>query len=132
LPIHPAGYTIFVKGGGYMDDIQSKTGKRIREFRNAKGYSIEELAHLAGLNAVHLASLERGEKNATLATLEKVLNALDISFNALFDPSDKAVAQTDPINDKIAAVLNTFSSEEKQFIYDTALFVSRNKKESKR
>lgn len=116
-----------------MENIQSKVGRRIREFRHAKGYSIEELAHLANLNAVHLSALERGEKNATLTTLERACAALAVSFDALFDFSDETVSPSpDPLHEKTIAVLHTLSKQERQFIYDTALFLSRNKKVSKR
>ncbi|MDR3294553.1 MAG: helix-turn-helix transcriptional regulator [Clostridiales Family XIII bacterium] len=111
-----------------MSDTQIKIGKRIREFRNAKTYSIEELAHIAGLNAVHLASLERGEKNATLATLEKVVEALGISFGMLFAFGDEIIrSQGEPLDDKIIAMVGTLSQKEKQFVYESALFISKNR-----
>ncbi|MGI6733890.1 MAG: helix-turn-helix domain-containing protein, partial [Anaerovoracaceae bacterium] len=44
-----------------MEDIQRKVGNRLRIFRILRQYSIEELAHKAGLNPAHLGKIERGE-----------------------------------------------------------------------
>lgn len=46
--------------------------------------SQEELAHKASLHATYIGQLERGEKNATLESIEKITRALDITFEDLF------------------------------------------------
>ena len=102
-----------------MTDLQKQIGGRIRAFRNAKGVSIEELAYIARINAVHLASLERGEKNITLSTLEKVVKALDISFQDLFAFTDEVKEPEDPLLDKSILLLKRMSADDRQFIYQT-------------
>jgi transcriptional regulator with XRE-family HTH domain len=67
-----------------MSDLSKIIGERIRNFRKEKGMSQEELANIANLHATYIGQLERGEKNATLESIEKVVNALEISLEDLF------------------------------------------------
>jgi transcriptional regulator with XRE-family HTH domain len=48
----------------------------------------EALAEKAGLHHTYIGQVERGEKNLTLTTLEKILGTLDVSFVALFENID--------------------------------------------
>jgi transcriptional regulator with XRE-family HTH domain len=67
-----------------MSDLPKIVGERIRNFRRERGLSQEELAHIASLHSTYIGQLERGEKNATLESLEKVTGALGISLEELF------------------------------------------------
>jgi transcriptional regulator with XRE-family HTH domain len=67
-----------------MSDLSKVIGERIRNFRKEKGLSQEELANMANLHATYIGQLERGEKNATLESIEKVTNALEVSLEDLF------------------------------------------------
>lgn len=110
-----------------MADLKKVIGQRLRDYRNAKGYSIEELAHIADLNAVHLASLERGEKNFTISTLEKVVTALGISFIDVFSFEQPVETPADPVLEKISALTKNMAVEEREFIYQTIHFLNKNK-----
>ncbi|WP_432665722.1 helix-turn-helix transcriptional regulator [Wukongibacter baidiensis] len=67
-----------------MSDLSKIIGKRIKSLRKDKGFSQEELAHLANINRSFMGEIERGEKSPTLGSLEKITNALEISFEELF------------------------------------------------
>lgn len=67
-----------------MSNLPKIIGERIRNFRKEKGLSQEELADIANLHTTYIGQLERGEKNATLESIEKVANALEISLEDLF------------------------------------------------
>jgi transcriptional regulator with XRE-family HTH domain len=74
-----------------MSDLVVKVGERIRRLRKEKGLSQERLAELSGLHMNYVGQVERGEKNLTLETLEKIVSGLDISLEELFhfiDPMD--------------------------------------------
>jgi len=58
-------------------------GKNIRNFREKKGVSQEELAHEAGLDRTYIGGAERGERNLTLLSLMKVSTALSIELPEL-------------------------------------------------
>lgn len=67
-----------------MSDIGKLVGERIRILRQAKGLSQEQLALRAELNTSFLGQVERGEKNPTIITLEKIVKALNITFEEFF------------------------------------------------
>ncbi|TGN33108.1 helix-turn-helix domain-containing protein [Lysinibacillus sp. S2017] len=51
----------------------------IREVRKSKGLTQEELAEKCDLHTSYLAGVERGERNITIQTLEKIAQGLEIS-----------------------------------------------------
>lgn len=73
-----------------MSDIAKIIGQRVRNYRTQKGLSQEKLAELAGCHPTYIGQLERGEKNATLESVEKIASAMDISLSELFDKLGKS------------------------------------------
>lgn len=67
-----------------MSDLPKVIGERIRNLRTEKGLSQEDLAHLSSLHSTYIGQLERGEKNATLVSIEKIASALEVTFEELF------------------------------------------------
>ncbi|MDR1070529.1 MAG: helix-turn-helix domain-containing protein [Gracilibacteraceae bacterium] len=67
-----------------MAKIAGIIGERLRVYRNRAGLSQEKLAEKANLHNTYIGQLERGEKNATLESIEKVARALDLPFEILF------------------------------------------------
>jgi len=67
-----------------MAEIAKIIGERIRAYRTKAGLSQENLAERAGFHNTYIGQLERGEKNATLESVEKVARALGVSFETLF------------------------------------------------
>ncbi|WP_340033447.1 helix-turn-helix transcriptional regulator [Paenibacillus sp. FSL E2-0202] len=55
-------------------------GESIRILRTGKGLSQEQLALNAGVNTSYIGQIERGEKNPTIKTLEKIAVALKVSL----------------------------------------------------
>ena len=51
----------------------------IRDYRKAKQLSQEELADACELHRTYIGSVERGERNVTLSTLEVLAEALGVS-----------------------------------------------------
>ena len=64
--------------------IKTKVGKRIKELRNKLGISQEELAFRSDIHRTYIASLEVGKRNVSIETLEKVVNALEVSMSEFF------------------------------------------------
>ncbi len=65
--------------------IKTKVGKRIKELRNKLGISQEELAFRSEIHRTYIASLEVGKRNVSIETLEKVVNALEVSLSEFFN-----------------------------------------------
>lgn len=73
--------------------LAALVGERIRYYRNKRGWSQAKLAEKAGTSTNHIGLIERGEKNPTLATLEKITFVLNIPLSQLFEnivPSNDA------------------------------------------
>lgn len=68
-----------------MSDLTKILGQRIRNYRTAKGLSQEKLAELSGCHPTYIGQIERGEKNATIESIEKISSALNISLSKLFE-----------------------------------------------
>ena len=68
-----------------MSDISKALGQRIRNYRTGKHLSQEKLAELAGCHPAYIGQIERGEKNATIESIEKISSALGISLSKLFE-----------------------------------------------
>jgi two-component system response regulator len=64
-------------------------GNAIKEQRNALGISQEELAARAGLHRTYVSEVERGERNPSITSIEKLAQALEVSFTSLFDRTDR-------------------------------------------
>lgn len=59
-------------------------GKRIQQFRKAKGLTQEELAEMIGITPNYLSTLERGVYNIKNDLLIKIMNSLEITANDIF------------------------------------------------
>ncbi|HLH26250.1 MAG TPA: helix-turn-helix transcriptional regulator [Chloroflexota bacterium] len=65
-------------------------GRRIRELRQARGLTGEELAARAGISTHHLARLERGERDSGLPPIEPLLAAMGCTLQDLIPPDTTA------------------------------------------
>ncbi|HUT85928.1 MAG TPA: helix-turn-helix transcriptional regulator [Elusimicrobiales bacterium] len=61
--------------------ILKKIGKNIRVFRKQINFSQEDLAFKASIDRSYVGSLERGEKNVSVLTLNRVAKALNVSLD---------------------------------------------------
>ena len=68
-----------------MSDLAKIVGQRIRSYRTQLGLSQEKLAELSNYHPTYIGQLERGEKNATLESINRVATALNISLSKLFE-----------------------------------------------
>jgi predicted ATPase/DNA-binding XRE family transcriptional regulator len=75
---------------------QQRFGERLRHFREAAGYSQEELADRAGLSANAISALERGERKRPYPdTLRRLAEALGLSEDARAELTAAAVGARD-------------------------------------
>jgi transcriptional regulator with XRE-family HTH domain len=70
------------------DDLASRFGMRLREIRKRNGFSQEQLAAEAGLARNFISMVETGERNVTLATVEKLAIALKCRMANLMPDAD--------------------------------------------
>jgi len=67
-------------------EMQKRFGLTLKGWRRRCGLSQEELAWRAGLHRSYVADIERGARNASLQSIEKLARALQISFSTFFEP----------------------------------------------
>ena len=65
--------------------ITQKVGQRIKDLRTELGVSQEKLALKAEIDRIYLAGVESGKRNLSIKSLEKIINALGVSFHDFFD-----------------------------------------------
>lgn len=65
--------------------IQDKVGKRIKELRMQLGISQEELAARANIDRTYVTSVERGKRNISIGTLEKIVLQLNCTMHDFFN-----------------------------------------------
>ena len=64
-------------------NIKTKFGVRIKSLRLEKKLSQEKLANLAELDRTYMQSIEKGERNVSIITIEKLSIALNIPIYEL-------------------------------------------------
>ena len=60
-----------------------KFGKKVQEERLKCGFSQERLGELAKVHRTYIGMIERGERNITLTSMEKISKALKIDIRDL-------------------------------------------------
>lgn len=65
-------------------DIASYVGAAVRSIRNEVGISQEELADLADLDRTYVSGIERGRRNPSVRSLQRVSDALGVSLDVVF------------------------------------------------
>lgn len=62
-----------------MFDLTKRIGMNIRAIRKAQNLTIDELAEKCDFQSPYLSDVERGERNITLHTLAKIIDALNVN-----------------------------------------------------
>ena len=89
-------------------------GLRIRELRTERKLSQEQLALAAGITPAYLGLVERGQRNATVMTIERIAFALDISLADFFDVAGHRATSDNKTDQSILYQLRGLDDEEKE------------------
>lgn len=57
-------------------DLQRALGRNLRAFREEKGLSQEAFAEVLGVHRTYMGAVERGERNLTLKSVERIAQRL--------------------------------------------------------
>ena len=66
-------------------DVRLRFGSAVKAARNQMKISQDELAYRAGLHRTYVSDIERGARNLSLASIEKLAAALEVSVPRLFN-----------------------------------------------
>lgn len=93
-----------------MSSIAKDIGRRLKSRRLALGYTQEYTAEKANLHPTYIGQVERGEKNITVESLEKICLALEYSMEDLF----RNIVPIDPVDEITVEIVNIISSQTEQ------------------
>ena len=110
-----------------MRNLAKMMGQRIRNYRIQLGLSQEKLAELAGCHPTYIGQLERGEKNATLESVEKIASSLKVSLSKLFENFGDENDTESNIPLQCYEFLLTKSREEQERIYKILIEIDQYK-----
>jgi|APFre7841882793_1041355.scaffolds.fasta_scaffold85406_2 transcriptional regulator with XRE-family HTH domain len=64
-------------------ELFSIIGNNITKYRKQKGLTIKEFGYLCDIEKPNLIPIEKGKKNITLSTLNKIANSLEVEITEL-------------------------------------------------
>jgi transcriptional regulator with XRE-family HTH domain len=76
-------------------DINARIAGRVRELRDARGYSLDALAERSGVSRSNISLIERAESSPSAVVLDKLATALGVTLASLFE-SEAAVRVAEP------------------------------------
>jgi transcriptional regulator with XRE-family HTH domain len=92
-------------------------GKRIRELRRAQLLTQEELSERADLHPTFIGGIERGEKNASIQSLLRIAQGLEVEIKDLLAPvSGKAAGEREATLLEILALLESQKTKELKLV----------------
>lgn len=100
-----------------MSEIAKIIGQRLRHRRLELGYSQEVASEKAGLHPTYIGQLERGEKNATLESIEKVCIALEYPMEELFDKIIQIDKQASYAHECYNLIINQTPKEQEALLH---------------
>jgi transcriptional regulator with XRE-family HTH domain len=65
-------------------EIKEKFGQKVKELREQKGFSIEQLANISNVDRNYISDIEKGKRNVSITIIEKIIIALDTDFTTFF------------------------------------------------
>jgi transcriptional regulator with XRE-family HTH domain len=70
-------------------DLQRAVGSNLRRYRQARGLSQEDFADVLGVHRTYIGGLERGERNLTLKSVERIADRIGLDPIALLTRDDE-------------------------------------------
>jgi len=95
-----------------IEKVYTNIGQKIRTVRKSKKMTLEDLAFKIDMDWSFLARIETGKAVASLETLYKIADALNIKFVQLFENID--VTKYEIINNEFVDLLKGLSVSEQQ------------------
>ena len=85
-------------------------GNRIKQLREAKGWTTNRLANRCGISQSFLRAVELGEKGISVENLSLVCGALGLSMKAFFD----VPGETNPVEDSLLRQIERLTPEQRK------------------
>ena len=112
-----------VNQGGNM--IYADLGRKIKEERIRLGYTQEELGEKIDSTGAYIGQIERGERNASMAKIVLIAEALSISIDYL--TGNFYIAEEGKIDGIIAEELKYATNKQKELMMDIIKIIKKYK-----
>lgn len=96
-------------------DTKQLLGRRIRDLRKSRGLTIEQLAESAHVGEKYLGDIERGKENPTVATLDKLAEALSLKTHHILNFDHELVGEK-ALRRRLAQILDRCDEAELRVI----------------
>ncbi len=67
-----------------MENLTLVIGNKLKNIRNSRNLSLDDVAELTGVSKAMLGQIERGKSNPTVSTLWKISTGLRVSFSSFY------------------------------------------------
>lgn len=95
-----------------MQTINVLVGSLIRDIRKSQKISQEELGARTGLNYKFIGSIERGQRNPSIATVSKLARGLHTNIQNLFHYRPDSLSKKDRLKNEIIGLLGDKTEDE--------------------
>lgn len=68
--------------------MQQTFGRNLRAYREARGLTQEAFADALGVHRTYMGGVERGERNLTLRTVERIAQQIELAPLTLLSPNE--------------------------------------------
>jgi transcriptional regulator with XRE-family HTH domain len=69
-------------------NIKEKFGHKIKQLREEKSFSIEQLANISNVDRNYISDIEKGKRNVSIEIIEKIITALDTDLANFFNDKE--------------------------------------------
>ncbi len=106
-----------------MSKLSKHVGIQIKNLRKNRKLTQEQLGELVQLPQSYIGGIERGEKNISMETLERIIDALQVKPGDLFAGYSSASYENSKLMDSIHVLLKPRSDDELRLIKKLVLAV---------
>lgn len=78
-------------------DVNTRISRRVKELREAGGWSLEALAERSGVSRSNISLIERGQSSPTATVLDKLSAGLGVTLASLFEDAAARAADPSPV-----------------------------------
>ena len=105
--------------------IYADLGRKIKEERIQKGYTQEELGEKVDSTGSYIGQIERGERNASMAKIVLIAEALSVSIDYL--TGNYYIEEEERIDGMIAEELKYATNKQKEMMMDIIKIIKKYK-----
>jgi len=74
------------------EELAKRFGELVRRLRRERGYSQEDFSFRVGLHQTYVSSIERGERNVTIQTADRIAGAFGLTLTELFAELERSAS----------------------------------------